>query len=1065
MPIVSIQNSLAAGELSPSLLGRSDFKKWSEGTFTCRNFFVNYRGGVVSRGGLAYVGTCKQAGTSAPPRDIPFQFSITQGYVLEFGDQYMRVKYQGAYVTESAVTVSSVSTAGLFTTTTNHGYSVGDWVYDSGNTGFSGLSWIVASVPSGTTFTVTDLFGNAITSATASTGGTVSRIYTVTAPYAAVDLPYLKYTQSADTMTLTCVNTDTGTEYPSYELTRNSAVDWVFTEDTFSATIASPTGLTATATSSTSLTTWYSYVVTAVDATTGEESPASAACYVLNNDIGVYQGSNKLVWNQVTNAGSYNIYKTTPSYKTQQGASTLYGYIGTSSGTSFVDANITADFTVVPPVHANPFARSPITQINITAKGNNYSQSTVGYTINTSTGSGFEGIPIVVNSQVVDFLITNEGENYSSGDTITFTDSGGGTPTGTATFTANPADSDSLAFNNNSIQFVNSPTPGANQVTIAGSVDLTVQALANLLNASSAENLAVASYSANGNVLTITYNTPGTVGNGYTLVNSSAPVTFSGSTLSGGGTVGSGATGTLTIGKGSGTYPSVCAYFQQRRVYGASLNNPDTYWMTQPGLFKNMDTSIPVSAADAITGTPWSQQVNGIQWLVPMPGGLVVLTGLGAWQVTGGSSAAITPSNQDAIPQAYNGCNNLVPPIPINYDILYVQAKGGIVRDLSYNFFVNIYTGTDLTVLSNHLFNDYTINQWAWSQEPYKLVWLVRNDGTLLCLTYLREQDVFSWTRHDTNGEFVSVCSVTEPPVDAVYFIIKRYVQGAWRYYSERMDNRLWTSVDDAFCVDAGLTNQINYPNADLTVSATTGTVTCTASSSVFTSANVGDVIRVDGGMITVTTYTSGTQVSGTVTQTLVNTIPNDPNNMPYPAISGDWSISTPITTVGNLNHLEGLQVAILADGSVVPNQTVTNNQITLPYAASKVVVGLPYICQLQTTYVDHPGESTVQNRRKDITAVGIRCEMTRGIQVGVNQIDASTVQYYPNQTWTDMTEVKERTNLVTAGSAIPLYTGDYYVQVMGGWNVRGQSAIQQTYPLPASILSVITYWTPGDTD
>ena len=62
----------------------------------------------------------------------------------------------------------------LFRSSINHGYNPGDWVADTGNTGFNGLTWIVASTPSADTFTVTDLFGNIISEATASTGGSVA---------------------------------------------------------------------------------------------------------------------------------------------------------------------------------------------------------------------------------------------------------------------------------------------------------------------------------------------------------------------------------------------------------------------------------------------------------------------------------------------------------------------------------------------------------------------------------------------------------------------------------------------------------------------------------------------------------------------------------------------------------------------------------------------------------------------------------------------------------------------------------------------------------------------------
>lgn len=960
MSYVSIQNSLNAGELSPSLYGRTDLEKYHAGTSTCRNFFANYRGGIISRGGLAYVGMCKQPGTGAAPRDIPFQFSLFQNYVLEFGDQYMRIKYHGAYVTEATKTVTSVNSSGVFSVTA-HGYSVGDWVYNIGNTGFNGLTWIVHTVTTNS-FTVTDLFGNVISSATASTSGTVARVYTVVAPYAAVDLPYLKFTQSADTMTLTCVNTSSNFEYIPYNLVRVANTNWTFTAITNNAEISPPTNVVVTAQSSTTTDTWYAYVVTAVNGATSEESVASAVVQIENNDISINAGSNTITWNPVSGATSYNVYTATSSYSQAVPAGVLFGFLGTALGLSFVDNNIVADFTKVPPVHRSPFSRGQILQVNITASGTGYTQATVGFTITTSTGTLFAGSPLVNGSGGVEgFYIQNNGEGYSNTDTITITDSGAGAS----------------------------------------------------------------------------------------------------------------ATATLTFGPQSGTWPSEVAYFQQRLIFASTLNRPDTYWMSQPGLYNNFDYSIPISDSDAITGTPWAQQINGIQFLVPMPGGLVVLTGKGAWQVTGGSQAAITPSDQTAIPQAYNGCHNNIPPIPINYDILYVQSKGSIVRDLSYNFFVNIYTGTDMTVLSNHLFNTYQITQWAYCEEPYKLVWVVRSDGTLLCLTYLKEQDVYSWTRHDTDGLFQGVCSVTEFPVinnvssaagvDAPYFIVQRYVQGGWRYYSERMDNRTWANVQDSFCVDSGLAYPMTYPNATLSASAATGNITLTASSGVFTSGNVGDVIRMGGGTINVTGYTSSTVLSGTVILPITQTLFNNPNNMPVPQQSGNWTISTPTSTVSGLNHLNGLTVAILADGSVVQNQVVTNNSVLLPQPASQIVVGLPYVCQAQTLYLDHPGENTVQNRRKNISAVGLRVEATRGLQIGADQPDQAAQQNNATLPWTNMVELKQRTSNDFAGQAIALYTGDFYQSITSKWDLKGQLAVQQLYPLPASILSVICYWAPGD--
>lgn len=1080
--IVSQQNSLSAGELSPSLYGRQDLEKWHSGTSTCRNFFSSYRGGVVSRAGLAYVNTSKQQYPN-PPRLIPFQFSLDQGYALEFGDHYLRFVYRGGYILEGSQNILGISQAnpGVFDVPL-HGYATGDWIFVKsvdGMTDFNLLTWVVNTVIDANHFTVNDLFGNPVdtTGFSAYTGGGHTfRLYEIETPYAVEDLPYLKFTQSADTMTLTCINTFTSTEYIPYNLVRHDAADWVLTAEDYGSTIPAPTGLTASAFSSDIPDTWYSYVVTAIDADTGEESIASDIASIKNNDIAVSLGSNTLKWNEVDNADSYNVYASTPAFSITAPVSSSFGFIGTALGPSFTDNNSIPDFTVVPPVHADPFGVSTIKNVKMITGGANYSQETVSWAITTATGTGFDGFPVIADGAIVGFIITDPGQGYLPSDTIAFSDTGGGIASGSYLVTANVADGDEIFINTVRIVWKDvGSSLGNSEIHRGVTAALSIQSLSNYLNSAppSNINLTAAFYTYDDNHLYIKYKTPGVDGNSFFLGNSTAGWARSGATLTGGGVVGSGATASLVVSEASGTYPGVATYFQQRRVYAGSLNKPDTYWMSQPGLFTNMDSSIPVTDSDAITGTPWSLQVNGIQFMVPMPGGLVVLTGKGAWQVNGGSQgAAITPSNQNATPQAYNGCHNLVAPIPVNYDILYLQAKGSIIRDLSYNFFTNIYTGTDLTVLSNHLFQDHQIVQWAWCEEPYKLLWLVRDDGIMLCLTYLKEQEVYSWTRHDTQGLFVSVASITESiasvptsvSVDALYVVTQRHIQGGWRYYVERMNDRLWGNVEDAFCVDSGLSTSPKTPDGTLSPDDLTGdNVAFRVSPGVFTADNVGDVIRVDGGKAVITSYISPFLVYVQITEDLVLTVPN--STRPLPATSNNWSISTPVTVVRKLNHLEGQKVAILADGSVVPSQVVTDGMITLEQPASLISIGKNYDCQVQTLYIDHPDNTgnTVQSRRKTINSVGLMVVGTRGLQIGADQIDASTQPDSATKPWVDMNEVKDRTQFTNAGQAVPLYTGPVFKNVSAGWSVKGQIAIQQVYPLPANILSVISYWKPGD--
>jgi hypothetical protein len=527
----------------------------------------------------------------------------------------------------------------------------------------------------------------------------------------------------------------------------------------------------------------------------------------------------------------------------------------------------------------------------------------------------------------------------------------------------------------------------------------------------------------------------------------------------------------------SANNPMVNVYHQQRQTFLGSAANPTTFWMGTTGGFtptnSDFNVSNPLQDDDAITGNIVSLQVNAIKSALSMPGGLIVLTAKGAWQVTGGggsalSPLAITPINATATPQAYNGASD-VPPIVVNYDILYVQAKGAIVRDLSYNLYAQIYTGMDISILSNHLFFGHQITQWAYAEEPFKVIWAVRDDGILLSLTYVKDQEIIGWAHHDTLGLVQSVATVTEGQVDAIYLVVKRFIGGQWLQFIERMADRTFAyGAEDSWCLDCAVQSALVTPAANLTISGTTavpasgtyplaplggslvatGTATFTADAPVFATGNVGSILRVGGGIATITTYISPTILIGTITQPITAVLPNDPLATPVPATSGNWSLTPQSTVFSGLDYLNGQTVSILADGGVVAPQQVVNNTITLAKPASKVLAGLPFTAQLQTMPLD-TGEPTIQGKRKKVAALTIRARETRGLEAG--------------RTFATTVPLKELTSSVTLNQSIPLITGDERVVMDPLWDVPGQICVVQKQPLPATVLGVIPEIVVGD--
>ena len=89
MARVAVQlTNFTGGELSPRLDGRNDLAKYSTGCKTLENMIIYPHGSAARRSGTQYVAEVKDS--SKETRLIPFEFSTTQTYILEFGDQYIR---------------------------------------------------------------------------------------------------------------------------------------------------------------------------------------------------------------------------------------------------------------------------------------------------------------------------------------------------------------------------------------------------------------------------------------------------------------------------------------------------------------------------------------------------------------------------------------------------------------------------------------------------------------------------------------------------------------------------------------------------------------------------------------------------------------------------------------------------------------------------------------------------------------------------------------------------------------------------------------------------------------
>jgi hypothetical protein len=94
---------------------------------------------------------------------------------------------------------------------------------------------------------------------------------------------------------------------------------------------------------------------------------------------------------------------------------------------------------------------------------------------------------------------------------------------------------------------------------------------------------------------------------------------------------------------------------------------------------------------------------------------------------------------------------------------------------------------------------------WAYTAEPFSVVWAVRSDGKLLAFTWQQEHQVWGWTLCETDGTVESVCSVSEFGEDRLYLTVRRIIGGVSRLFIERMASALTDSIPSTCYMDCAV--------------------------------------------------------------------------------------------------------------------------------------------------------------------------------------------------------------------------------------------------------------------
>lgn len=439
----------------------------------------------------------------------------------------------------------------------------------------------------------------------------------------------------------------------------------------------------------------------------------------------------------------------------------------------------------------------------------------------------------------------------------------------------------------------------------------------------------------------------------------------------------------------SSDYPAVCGFHGGRLVLGQTTLEPGGVWMSQSTRYENLNVSTPAKADDAVSFV-LSPGVNAVRALVSI-NKLAIFTSEREFTADGGGvQSAITPASLDVRKHTRRGSAAL-PAIEVGDIALFVQRQGAVVRAFGYSYEKDGYRTNDLTLLAPHLFRGHTIVDWCYQQDPDSIVWCVRDDGVLLALTFVEEQNTFAWTACYIGGTFGSGASATGfgvvescaciegPDQDDVYLIVKRTINGATKRYIEKLVKR-WDGDAEEIEAARFLDSHKVFTSADAT-----------------------------------STVTGLWHLEGLSVMALA-----------------DGNVQGPFTvSAGSIT----LNTALIGTDDDTDSQAI----VGLSYVSD--VVDLPLAMQTET--------GAPQGKTKNVSDVVLKLHHTRGVKVG----DYDDLLERESKSLADrLVELKER-DFENWNDPIAPYTGDTLpIKIDGHWSMDASVIVRQEYPLPMEI-------------
>jgi len=253
-------------------------------------------------------------------------------------------------------------------------------------------------------------------------------------------------------------------------------------------------------------------------------------------------------------------------------------------------------------------------------------------------------------------------------------------------------------------------------------------------------------------------------------------------------------------------FPRTGEFFQGRLGQASTKKQPTTWWLSTPDDFDNY--AVGASADRAVEYTIASRQLNRIEWITDNKDLFIGTAGV-EFRAQGGRSDE--PIGGDSIPLTRRLTTHGSAPIQsniINKRIIFVDRSRKKIISMAFDIEQDDFDALELTGAAEHILGTGArLGPISLVRQRDPRVYFVREDGTLVVLTYFYHEKVIGFTRLTTDGTFESVAAI--PHVqdlhgagDEVWTIVKRTINNQTKRYVEVFEDhhaglltRSWTSL------------------------------------------------------------------------------------------------------------------------------------------------------------------------------------------------------------------------------------------------------------------------------